>query len=91
MNKITAAVLVILSSTVFGLVFIKQIKVSQEELSNYFANDYTGYAADVAGASIVNPRSDSTNQLDRSVNSLDINGLDENSAKIEAHLEQMDE
>ncbi len=91
MNKIMAAVLVVVGATIFGLVFIKQIRVNKEELADYFKNDYAGYSSNVAGASIIRSSSDSSAQLDRSIQAVDLKSIDSGSAKIEAQLKLMDQ
>ncbi len=92
MNRVTAAVLVVLGATIFGLVFIKQIRVSKDGLAEFFRDDNAPYRADVAGASIVNPAAgDHPVQIDRSVNAMNLDSIDSNSAKIEEQLKLMAE
>jgi len=82
MNKFTVSVLVVLASTIFGLVFIKQIRVSQREMAEIFSHET------VAGTSVnMADPADTSEKIERSLNSLNLDKLDETSAQIEVQMQ----
>ncbi len=85
MNKILVALFVVLASSIFGLIFVKQIKVATAEMAEVFARN----SSSVAGTSTVQPRSsiDTSDKLERSLNSFDLEHIDSTSAQIEAEVD----
>ncbi len=78
--------MVVAASTVFGLIFVKQIKVNSQEMATAFAQDYE---ARVAGSSIAMPlgSTDNSARMEKSLNSMNFDNFDSNSAQIETQID----
>ena len=85
-NKGLMGAMVVMIAIVFSMVFIRQLKLTKDEIANSFNPDeYGSYAAPVAGSSVNRHRSDSPEQLDRELDSLNLS-VDEQNAVIENQL-----
>lgn len=92
MNRITVSVVVFLGAIIFGMVFWRQVSINVDRLADSFVNDQYGAYSAVAGAAVVRipAKSDSTVQLDREVNSLNIGVSEEETKQLEAQIEALE-
>jgi hypothetical protein len=82
----------VLGVMVFGMVFWRQVGVSIDRLADSFAKgDYGPYSSAVAGAAVVNvpAKTDNPVQLNREVDSLNLNLSDDESKELEAEIKQL--
>jgi hypothetical protein len=93
LNRISLAVVVVLGAVVFGMVFWRQIGVNIDRLADAFAqSDYGPYSPSaVAGAAVVNvpAKTDDPTQLDRELNSMNLDLGDDESQALEAQIKEL--
>ena len=87
-KRVIVTVTIILSVFVFGTVFIKQIKINQDQLSDYFIIEH-GYSSSVAGSTYTNPRArdDSTQRLGDEVDSFNLKEAETESAQLQSQID----